>query len=81
MHLPRAIHRTHALLHLICNRLVDLPLLTMGKTLACMNLQQVGLTLGHHHLMALVVMGHRVVVVSLNHMATVDHRPTVEVLE
>jgi hypothetical protein len=70
----------HALHHLICNSLVDRPLLTMDKTLACLNLLQAGLTLGRHHLMDPVVMDHRVVVVSLNHTVTVDHLPTVEML-
>jgi hypothetical protein len=53
----------------------------MDKTLVCMNLRQAGLMLGRHHLMVLVVMDHRVVVVSLNHMVTVDHLLTVEMLE
>jgi hypothetical protein len=72
----------YALLHLICNRLVDLLLLTMGnKTLACMNRLQAVLTLGHHHLMVLVGTGHRVEVVSLNHTATLGLLPTVAMLE
>jgi hypothetical protein len=82
MHRLRVIHLMHALLHLICNRLVDLLLLTMdSKTLACMNLLQAGLTLGRHHPTVLVGMAHRVEVVSLNHMVTVDLLPTVAILE
>ena len=82
MHRLRAIHLMHALLHLICNRLVHLLLLTMdSKTLACMNLLQAGLTLGRHHPTVLVVTGHKVEVVSLNHMVTLDLLPTAAMLE
>jgi hypothetical protein len=81
MHQLRAIHLMQSL-HLICNHLVDLLLLTMGsKTLACMNLLQAGLTLGHHHPTVLVGTGHRVEVVSLNLMVTLDLLPTVAMLE
>jgi len=72
----------HVLLHLICNRLVDLLLLTMdNKTLPCMNLPQAGLTLGRHHHTVLVAMDHRVGVVSLTHMVTLDLLPTAAMLE
>jgi len=78
----RTIHRMHALLHLICNRLVGLLLLTTdNKTLASMNRLQAGLTLGRHHPMVLVGMGLRVAVVSPNHMATLGLLPTAAMLE
>lgn len=66
-----------ALLHLICHRLVDLPLLSMGKTKACMNLLWAGQTLAHHRPMVLAGTGHREEVVSLNHMVTADPLHTV----
>ena len=81
MHLLMTTHQMFTLLQLICHHLVNQPLLSMDRILACMNLPQSGPTPGHRHPMVPLGMGHREEVAFLNHMVTVDPLLTVAMLE